>query len=207
MSSILAQGGSNRKVVDANKIAELVRPRLDTEEAPFEGRVPDFEVEKEILNMISSDKDNGNKCFYIFDGQYHEKVEDYADFLLTNLGAPSYMITAYADKAVIEARFKEKNEIADELPEEEKNNIAEKANQAHEDNHKYKACFHSVISRVKLISLDTGVSKEALIAEIRSQFSCKVILVNHEKRIDVDTACSNLAIKYNMLYMSVYQLI
>jgi hypothetical protein len=34
-----------------------------------------------------------------------------------------------------------------------------------------------------------------------------VILVNHEKRIDVDTACSNLAIKYNMLYMSVYQLI
>lgn len=34
-----------------------------------------------------------------------------------------------------------------------------------------------------------------------------MILVNHEKRIDVDTACSNLAIKYNMLYMSVYQLI
>ena len=31
--------------------------------------------------------------------------------------------------------------------------------------------------------------------------------MNHEKRIDVDTACSNLAIKYNMLYLSVYQLI
>ena len=31
--------------------------------------------------------------------------------------------------------------------------------------------------------------------------------MNHEKRIQVDTACSNLAIKYNMLYMSVYQLI
>lgn len=63
------------------------------------------------------------------------------------------------------------------------------------------------MNRVKQITLDTGVSKESLVAEIRSQFSCKVILVNHEKRINVDTACSNLAIKYNMLYMSVYQLI
>lgn len=38
-------------------------------------------------------------------------------------------------------------------------------------------------------------------------FSVKVILVNHEKRLEVDTPCSNLAIKYNMLYLSVYQLI
>ncbi len=44
-------------------------------------------------------------------------------------------------------------------------------------------------------------------ADVRSKFCAKVILVNHEKRIEVDTACSNLAIKYNMLYMSVYQLI
>ena len=42
---------------------------------------------------------------------------------------------------------------------------------------------------------------------VRSNFSAKVVLVNHEKRIEVDTACSNLAIKYNMLYLSVYQLI
>ena len=42
---------------------------------------------------------------------------------------------------------------------------------------------------------------------MRSKFSAKVILVNHEKRIEVDTACSNLAIKYNLLYLSVYQLI
>ena len=42
---------------------------------------------------------------------------------------------------------------------------------------------------------------------MRSNFSAKVVLVNHAKRIEVDTACSNLAIKYNMLYLSVYQLI
>jgi len=58
-----------------------------------------------------------------------------------------------------------------------------------------------------MIEFDTACSKESLVAEIRSQFCAKVILVNHEKRIEVDTACSNLAIKYNMLYLSVYQLI
>jgi len=32
----------------------------------------------------------------------------------------------------------------------------------------------------------------------------RVILVNHEKRLSVDTTCANLAIKYNMLYLSAY---
>jgi hypothetical protein len=34
-----------------------------------------------------------------------------------------------------------------------------------------------------------------------------VILVNHEKRLAVDTPCANLAIKYNMIYISAYQVI
>lgn len=57
VSSILSEG-SNRKVIDVAKVAEAVKPRLDTEEAPFEGRVPDEEVEKDILNIISTDKNN-----------------------------------------------------------------------------------------------------------------------------------------------------
>jgi hypothetical protein len=42
---------------------------------------------------------------------------------------------------------------------------------------------------------------------MRSYFCAKVILINHENRLQVDTACANLAIKYNMLYVSVFQLI
>jgi hypothetical protein len=38
-------------------------------------------------------------------------------------------------------------------------------------------------------------------------YSAKVVIVNHEKRLQVDTASSNIAIKYNMLYLSVHQLI
>jgi len=46
-----------------------------------------------------------------------------------------------------------------------------------------------------------------LTQEIRQQFCAKVIIVKHEKKLNVDIVCSNLAIKYNMLYISVYQLI
>ena len=63
------------------------------------------------------------------------------------------------------------------------------------------------MGRLQKITFETGVSMETLKTNIRAKFSAKVVLVNHEKRIDVDIACSNLAIKYNMLYMSVYQII
>ena len=32
-------------------------------------------------------------------------------------------------------------------------------------------------------------------------------MINHEKRLSVDTSCANLSIKYNMLYLSVYQIL
>jgi hypothetical protein len=38
-------------------------------------------------------------------------------------------------------------------------------------------------------------------------FMPRVMIVNHEKRLGIDTTCSNLAIKYNMIYISAYQLI
>ena len=38
-------------------------------------------------------------------------------------------------------------------------------------------------------------------------FGFKIVIVNHEKRLPVDTTLANLAIKHNMLYISVYQLI
>jgi hypothetical protein len=40
-----------------------------------------------------------------------------------------------------------------------------------------------------------------------SLFAPQIILVNHEKSLDIDTVSSNLAIKYNMIYVSAYQVI
>ena len=67
---------TNGKVIDMAKLAESIRPRLGNEdEGPFEGRVPDAEVEKDILAMVSADKSSGEKFFYLIDGQHHETVE------------------------------------------------------------------------------------------------------------------------------------
>jgi hypothetical protein len=54
------------------------------------------------------------------------------------------------------------------------------------------------------MTISTDGSLETTLTSLRNQFSAKVIIVNHEKRLDVDTTCSNLAIKFNMLYLSVY---
>ena len=58
--------------------------------------------------------------------------------------------------------------------------------------------------RAKLIDLETDCSLESTLEKISRQFMPKVVLVNHEKRLAVGTTCSNLAIKYNMIYLSVY---
>jgi len=50
---------------------------------------------------------------------------------------------------------------------------------------------------------------EAVGKALHHRFAAKVILVNHESTLrgSVDTACANLAIKYNCLYLSAYQVI
>lgn len=63
--------------------------------------------------------------------------------------------------------------------------------------------------RVNVMQLNTSTcgSIESLTKDINGKFAAKVVLVNHEKEHNVDNACSNLGIKYNMLYISAYQLI
>jgi len=111
------------KVIDMIKMAELIKPRLDTEEGPFEGRVPDAEVEKDVLAMINADASSGEKFFYFFDGRYHQTIEAQAEFLLKNFGTPACIITCYADDKDVQNRFKEKNEITEDIGEEDLNNL------------------------------------------------------------------------------------
>lgn len=57
-------------------------------------------------------------------------------------------------------------------------------------------------------SLKTDASAEETQASaVKRLLKPRVILVNHEKRLGVDTTCANLAIKYNMIYISAYQAI
>ena len=70
-----------------------------------------------------------------------------------------------------------------------------------------KAKFEPLKDRVTQIDLKTDSSLETTLSSLQKKFQPKVILINHEKRLGVDVTCSNLAIKYNMIYISVYQLI
>ena len=60
------------------------------------------------------------------------------------------------------------------------------------------------VGRVNMITLATDQSLETTYKELTGKFSPGVILVNHEKRLGIDTTCANLAIKYNLIYISVY---
>ena len=70
-----------------------------------------------------------------------------------------------------------------------------------------KDSYQHYIGRVDFMDLNTGFSLESTKQELINKFKPQVILVNHEKRLGIDTTCANLAIKYNMLYISVYQII
>jgi len=48
---------------------------------------------------------------------------------------------------------------------------------------------------------------ESCVSILKQAFVPKVILVNHENHFDVDTNCTNIAIKFNMLYLPVSHLI
>lgn len=62
--------------------------------------------------------------------------------------------------------------------------------------------------RTKLVLVDTTSSSEETVGNVlKDAMAAKVILVNHEKRVPVDAICANLGIKYNFMYLSVYQLI
>ena len=136
------------KVIEWQAMAEAIRPRLETEDGPFDGRIPDAEVEKDVLALIEADKQAGQKFTYLFDGLYHEKVEDSCAFLMNNLGAPTYVITCEATEKAIQDRYKEKNEITEDLGEEDVAALKEKIAAAVVEGQTLANCWAEVMPRV-----------------------------------------------------------
>lgn len=113
-----------------------------------------------------------------------------------------------AEAATINERWCKKNE-AEEVGEEGAEAI--KTDSAANSARRTKFCakFESYGGRVTILMLNTTQfsSLESTTKELNNKFAPKVILVNHQKALPVDNACSNLAIKYNMIYISAYQVI
>lgn len=112
---------------------------------------------------------------------------------------------------MIQQRFKKKLEVEADLSEEQieqfKNLIVDF--QEHIEPYISSYAEHHIESgRTKLVVVDTTQSSEETVSNIlRDAIAPKVILVNHEKRLPVDAIAANLGIKYNFMYLSVYQLI
>jgi len=122
-------------------------------------------------------------------------------------GLPSFYIHAQCDKKTAEERWKKKNE-AEEVSEDGAAELEDSAKKTEKQKAEVEAAFASSKSKMRYIApLSTDGSLETTLVNLRGYFAAKVIIVNHEKQLNVDTTASNLAIKYNMLYLSVYQLI
>lgn len=122
---------------------------------------------------------------------------------------PEFLLFANAEEKTVKENWCKANDGAEEVPEDALEQIkaetaAFKAKQAGLTQH-----YDQYADRVANLCVNTtnAASKESMTKDLNSKFNPRVILVNHEKALHVDTACANLAIKYNMVYISAYQVI
>jgi adenylate kinase family enzyme len=207
------------KLIDWKAHEEKVRAKLAGPEGEaFEGKVPVDKIEDSILAAISDDRKAGARASYIFDSFLgYDNVKDFQRFVSQRLqcAAPDYVFDIRAGGVGADlqlARFKKRNEGMEELTPEQQ---AEQATLIANEDAKVEAYLgeHLAVQiengRTKVIaSLKSDASSEETQARsLKKLLKPRVVLVNHEKRLGVDTTCANLAIKYNMVYLSAYQVI
>ena len=204
------------KLIDWKAVEAQVKKSLGTEEEPFEGKVPLAKVEEAVIRLIEKDKRSGQKSQYIFDSfPLHATAADFYKFTSEQLkcASPDYLFDLRESGVTLEvalARLKKSLE-AEELNEEQKEGLnkewAASATKASE----YAELLESQIESGRVKHINTlktdAASEEYQVTILKSLLKPRVILVNHEKRLSVDTTCANMGIKFNMLYISVYQVI
>jgi len=186
-------------------ISEDVRKKLGTEDEPFEGDVPIEKVEECILEIVANDKGSNEKFCYIFDSWEHKDADLFFINMSEEFGLPNFLIHTDASKATINDRYKKANEV-DDIGEEAAQELVDAATKDEANQKEFEERFiqSDIMKKMHTVSTET---MEGCNRALKNIFSPKVVLVNHEKRLDVDIVCSNLAIKYDFLYISVYQLI
>jgi adenylate kinase family enzyme len=193
------------KVVDHNQATEECKKRHENDEEPLE-TVPQGEVLEELKKIISDLKQQNVK--FVFD-TFPGTDGAFFDELLDFMGTPDYVMVLDCDLAQRKKRFLTKGdpeadvEAWTEEHEEETKNLPNNTQQLVEH---VKAKYQEVSAdRFRVLEFDLSAGN--MQKQINDELSPKVILVSHDKRLASDTTCANLAIKYNLIYISVYQLI
>lgn len=193
-------------VIDMKAIQDKIKSTKTTEEGEPdpEAEVPIAEVEAAVSKIIHGPTTK-KRVKFIFDGYIHEKQEDFITFT-QKFGVPTFILKCNANIETLKKRFCTKNE-ADAFPEDNLDALKASIELDAKVIEKIEAKFEDVLDRIEIIEIDTDKSIETTSKLIVQKFSPQVILLNHEKRLGVDTTCANLAIKFNMIYISVYQII
>jgi len=192
-------------VLDMKATTDKVKASLGTEEEPFEGTVPIAAVEKNIIEQVKATKATAAKAKFVFDGFTHDSLDGFLGFT-EQFGLPDFLLFLTADEKTIKERYAKKNEMED-FPEDQLEVLQEDSRANRRLRAELAQHFEAHVTRVSIINLSTDASIETTTRELNNRFSPKVILVNHVKSLPVDTTCANIAIKYNMVYISAYQVL
>lgn len=192
------------QVIDMKAISDEVKAKANAAreaagEEPLEGDAPIEEVEKIVVSKM---KDKAAK--FVFDGWKYADVADFLKFV-SRFGCPNFVLCLKSDDAAVAPRWQSKYNEDAELDEEKKEALKEEGLAAEKVHEALAEEYKELGGRVQHMDIDTSTSLELTKSGLRANFAPKVILVNHEKRLGVDTTCSNLAIKFSMIYISVYQ--
>lgn len=189
------------QIIDHKAVLEECKKKHENDEEPPES-IPIEEVLEEIAAKIDVMRQTNSK--FVFD-TFPGSDPAHFDAILDFLGTPDYIMVLDSDKEFRKRRYMSKAEAeewTEELEEETKNLpdntglVVEHCREKYQD-----------ISPDRFRILEFNLSQDSMKRQINDELCPKVILINHDKRLASDTTCANLAIKYNLIYISVYQLI
>ena len=188
-------------IVDYNQAVEEWKKRHEGDEEPPEN-IPIGEILDQLLKNLSILKQTHSK--FVFD-TFPGKTAQHFDSILDFLGIPDYVFHIDCDLAVRKKRYLKAAEAEEwtEEHEEQTKNLGGNT-QIFLDHIKQK---YAGVSPDRFRVLEFNLSEDSMKKQINDELSPKVILISHDKRLSSDTTCANLAIKYNLIYISVYQII
>lgn len=187
-------------MIDHEVVIEAVKKRLlgPEPDGEWEGEVPLEEIERDFKTIIAAHKSST----FIFDGM-HASPSRFLTWATESLGPPSFWLPVSCDSNTAGERLKVKNE-QDDLNEENVAELKEMDDAAKAQCAELAKIFENFGNMQTFETLKTDKSEESTRADLIGLFRAKIVIVNHSPSLQVDVPCANLAIRYNMLYLSVH---
>jgi len=189
-------------LLDLDVLTEEIKKRLATPENPIENITVSFDQKLEELKNIMLKRKNKDDRF-VLDNLPIEDAE-LMKKILNAIGVPTNYIVLETDIKEIKKRYQKKAELP-ELNEEETQKIDKRIDLLKKSKIIiYKICEHPASAKY---TINTDQNEEFLTSKLKSIYQPNIILLKHEKSLEIDSIFTNLSIKYNFLYISLDEII